>query len=95
MPGKTIWHLTMSLDGFMADQNDSIAWMSAASAPAPLGNAIVPTIGAILAGRHTYDVGITVAEPDGGRPYGGAYSGPVFVLTHEAPRHPPFRRFAS
>jgi dihydrofolate reductase len=85
MPGKTIWHLTMSLDGFMADQNDSIAWMSAASAPAPLGDAIVPTIGAILAGRHTYDVGITVAEPDGGRPYGGAYSGPVFVLTHEAP----------
>ena len=75
----------MSLDGFMADENDSIAWMSAATAPAPLGDAIVPTIGAILAGRHTYDVGITVAEPDGGRPYGGTYSGPVFVLTHEAP----------
>jgi dihydrofolate reductase len=50
--------------------------------PVPIGTALIPTIGAILAGRRTYDGGIT--KP-GLRPYGGAYTGPVFVLTHRDP----------
>jgi dihydrofolate reductase len=83
--GKTIWHLTMSLDGFMADRNGSLAWMRAASAPAPLGQQLVPEVGAILAGRRTYDVGMAASPPDGGKAYGGAYRGPVFVLTHRLP----------
>ena len=86
MNGKTVWHLTMSLDGFMADLDGSLAWMAAAdSAPVPLAERLVPTIGAVLAGRRTYDVGISAERPEDGRPYGGAYTGPVFVLTHHAP----------
>lgn len=45
-----------------------------------MGTALIPTIGAILAGRRTYDGGIDVEDRRG--PNGGAYTGPVFVLTH-------------
>jgi len=79
--GRTIWHLTMSLDGFMADRDGSLAWMPTDAGPVPMGFDIVPTIGAVLAGRRTYDNGINTS---GGEPYGGAYTGPVFVLTHRS-----------
>ncbi len=82
---KTIWHFTMSLDAFLADEHGSVDWMPRDAGPAPLGTALVHTIGAILVGRGTYDAGV-----DGdGAPYGGAYSGPVFVLTtRSAPADP-------
>jgi hypothetical protein len=37
----------------------------------------LPTTGAILGGRNGWDQAI-----DGSRPYGGAWQGPIFVLTH-------------
>ena len=37
----------------------------------------VKTTGAILGGRNGWDQAI-----DGRRPYGGAWQGPIFVLTH-------------
>jgi dihydrofolate reductase len=74
----------MSLDGFMADRDGSLAWFPSDAGPASLGMDLVPTIGAILAGRRTYDVGIRLDPPFGGKPYGGAYLGPVFVLTHRS-----------
>jgi hypothetical protein len=37
----------------------------------------IATTGAILGGRHGWDQAI-----DGSRPYGGAWQGPIFVLTH-------------
>jgi dihydrofolate reductase len=87
--GRTIWHFTMSLDGFIADRHGTLAWMPTDAGPAPMGNDLVPTIGAILAGRRTYDLGVRAEPPAGGRPYGGAYTGPVFVLTHRtAPAAP-------
>ena len=79
MSGRTIWHFTMSLDGFLADRDGSLAWLPADAVPVPMGTALVPGIGAVLAGRHTYDLGLS-EEPY--RPYGGAYTGPVLVLTH-------------
>jgi dihydrofolate reductase len=82
MTGRTIWHMTMSLDGFMADDRGSLEWMPTDAGPVPMGTDLIPAIGAILAGRRTYDGGIT--RP-GLRPYGGAYTGPVFVLTHRDP----------
>jgi dihydrofolate reductase len=82
MAGRTIWHLTMSLDGFMADDRGTLEWMPTDAGGVPIGTALIPTIGAIVAGRRTYDGGI--ARP-GLRPYGGAYAGPVFVLTHRDP----------
>jgi dihydrofolate reductase len=77
---QTIWHFTMSLDGFLADRHGSVDWMPTDAGPAPMGTALIPTIGAILVGRGTFDAGI---DSDAA-PYGGAYTGPVFVLTTRA-----------
>lgn len=85
MTGRTIWHFTMSLDGFIADRDGSLAWMPADAGPAQMGHDLVPSVGAILVGRRSYDVGIRLNPPAGGKPYGGRYTGPVLVLTHRRP----------
>lgn len=77
--GRTIWHVTISLDSFMADRDGSLAWFPTDAGAMPMGTDLVPRIGAILTGRRTHDT------PGDGKPYGGAYTGPVFVLTHRAP----------
>lgn len=41
--------------------------------------------GAMLVGRNTYDVGQRDVGKPTGEPYGGAWSGPEFVLTHRPP----------
>ncbi|HZC71680.1 MAG TPA: dihydrofolate reductase family protein [Jatrophihabitans sp.] len=88
--GRTIWHVAMSLDGFTTDRDGSAtAWLPKDAGPARMGLDLVPSIGAILAGRRSYDLGIKLDPPRGGRPYGGAYTGPVLVLTHRAPPDPP------
>lgn len=58
-----------------ADENDEV-------------NELLPQIGAVLAGRHTYDVGASQTRAEFQRPYGGAFDGPVFVLTHNPPKDP-------
>jgi len=83
MAGKVLYHVTMSLDGFIAGPGDSMDWLVSYRGPAPAGaDEVIRTTGAVLAGRRLYDQGLS--QP-GQRPYGGAWSGPVFVLTH----HPP------
>jgi dihydrofolate reductase len=49
---------------------------------------IITATGAILAGRRTYDVGRRDADKATGEAYGGAWSGPQFVLTHRPPQDP-------
>jgi dihydrofolate reductase len=49
---------------------------------------LIPRIGAVLAGRRTYNVGAGQAHPQFRRPYGGAFDGPIFVLTHNPPKDP-------
>jgi dihydrofolate reductase len=44
----------------------------------------VETTGAVLAGRNGWDAAV-----DGARPYGGAWNGPIFVLTHHPHDAPP------
>src|ERR1035441_10462036 len=47
----------------------------------PMGREVMERTGAILAGRRGFDLGIRAGA--GPRAiYGGAWSGPVFVLTH-------------
>jgi dihydrofolate reductase len=91
--GRTVWHITMSLDGFIAGPDDSMQWAFDAFehyGPAGMGDEIMRSTGAIFAGRHWYDV--AAARYDGvAGIYGGAWTGPVFVLTHrpdEAPDDP-------
>ncbi|WP_107083839.1 dihydrofolate reductase family protein [Streptomyces viridochromogenes] len=76
--GKVLWHFTMSLDGFVAGPNHTMDWMmTGVSHRSGLADEYAQTTGAVLGGRDGWD-----AYPDAGAIYGGAWQGPVFVLTH-------------
>jgi hypothetical protein len=49
---------------------------------------IIAGTGAMLARRRTYEAGKRDAGKTSGEAYGGAWSGPQFVLTHEPPDDP-------
>ena len=76
--GQVLWHFTMSLDGFVAGPNHAMEWMTGFSFRPGLVGEYVETTGAVLGGRAGWDV----AREGGHRPYGGAWEGPIFVLTH-------------
>lgn len=78
---KVLWHFTMSLDGFVAGPNHSMDWMTGFSSRPGLVEEYVETTGAILAGRAGWDVD-REGWDHGHRPYGGAWTGPIFILTH-------------
>jgi len=67
----------MSLDGFIAGPGDAMDWVFANAAV----EEVIQTTGAILAGRRTYDTGRRDAGKPSGAAYGGAWTGPLFVLT--------------
>jgi dihydrofolate reductase len=75
--GKVLWHFTMSLDGFVAGPGHSMDWMAGTTHRPGLTEEYTGTTGAVIGGRNGWD-----AFPDAGNLYGGAWSGPVFVLTH-------------
>lgn len=83
--GKVVVHRTMSLDGFIAGVDDAMEWIFeyVTSDGVP---EMIATTGAILAGRRTYEVGRRDAGKETGEAYGGAWSGPQYVLTHEPPQ---------
>jgi dihydrofolate reductase len=84
--GKVIWHTMMSVDGFIAGPDDDMGWVfEADGGSGDTVDEIVRSIGALLVGRRTQDV------EDRLQPgfYGGAYSGPFFVLRHDLPAEPP------
>jgi len=66
-----------SLDGFVAGPNHAMDWMTGLSVEPGLIEQYTRTTGAVLAGRDGFDSAIGDA-----RPYGGAWRGPIFVLTH-------------
>ena len=78
---KIIWHVTMSVDGFIAGRDDAMEWAFKSSHNTALVDEIRQATGAILGGRRWYDA--ATAKYDGvAGIYGGAWTGPVFVLTH-------------
>jgi dihydrofolate reductase len=83
--GAVLWHTTMSLDGFIAGSDDAMDWAYAYGGPNATVDGVVQSTGAIVLGRRTYEV----EDRDRGGFYGGAWSGPSFVLTHEAPASVP------
>jgi dihydrofolate reductase len=90
MPTNVIWHVTMSVDGFIAGPADEMEWGFRYGKPGPMGNEVIARTGAILAGRRGFDLG-TKPGRQGRGIYGGAWSGPMFVLTHhpdDAPEMP-------
>lgn len=75
--GKILCHFLMSLDGFVAGPNHEMDWMTGFSVRPGLVGEYIETTGAVLAGRDGFDSAIGDS-----RPYGGAWTGPIFVLTH-------------
>ena len=78
---KVLWHISMSLDGFIAGPGDDMGWLSDYFGPNLTADEAVSQIGALLIGARTYRDAKTVE----GKVYGGAWTGPQFVLTHAAP----------
>lgn len=84
--GKLLWHTMMSLDGFIAGPNDDMRWMSGFDAGEnETVQEILGSTGALLVGRRTQDI----EDRDQPGFYGGAFSGPFFVLRHDPPAEPP------
>ena len=87
--GKVLWHTMMSLDGFIAGPNDEMEWMSGIDGGEGRKiDEVLGSTGALLVGRRTQDV----EDRDQPGFYGGAYTGPFFVLRHDPPADPPTRR---
>lgn len=84
--GIVLWHVTMSLDGFIAGPGDTMDWIFKYPGPNAEVDDVIRTTGAVLVGRRSYEVGRDEnAHLETQKPYGGAWTGPQFVLTH----HPP------
>lgn len=84
--GKLLFHTMMSLDGFTAGPNDDMQWVFGIDGgPSPTVDEVLRSTGALLVGRRTQDVEDRIQHGF----YGGAFSGPFFVLRHDPPREPP------
>ena len=86
---KVLWHITMSLDGFVAGPDDDMGWLFRCRFD-PDPQFVLRTldqIGAVLIGHRTYHGGDgdQGAKTEKGEPYGGAWHGPQFVFTRDDP----------
>ena len=75
--GKVLWHFSMSLDGFVAGPDHAMDWLTGFTGRDGIIDEYTSTTGAVLGGRTGWDL-----YPDPSTVYGGAWQGPVFVLTH-------------
>jgi dihydrofolate reductase len=84
---KVLYSATMSLDGFIAGPGGDMSWLTEHIGPNPTVDELIGNIGALLVGNRTFrgdDPHRGDAEKEG-KPFGGGWSGPQFVLTHNAP----------
>lgn len=95
-------HASMTLDGFIAGPDDEMSWLleHRADTPPPEAIRVKAATGAILCGRRGFDLDAKYAEGDAqfAEPFGGGWSGPIFILTHhpeDVGEHPDHYRFVS
>jgi len=74
--GALLWHVSMSLDGFITGPGDSMEWVMGreAGSQSAMAEDFMKSIGALLAGRRWYDVATSRFQGVEGL-YGGAWSG--------------------
>lgn len=77
VPGRVVWSFALSLDGFVAGPGHSMDFLQGATVEEGFIPRAIASTGAVLAGRDGFDSAIGDS-----RPYGGAWHGPIFVLTH-------------
>lgn len=82
----TVWHTVVSVDGFIARPHDDMTWIFDLMTPDDeTAREVAASLGALVVGGRTQRV------EDRDRPgfYGGAFTGPFFVLRHDPPAEPP------
>jgi dihydrofolate reductase len=86
---KLLYAAACSLDGFIAGPGGDMQWMNRLPGGNEIGRELVPKIGALLVGHNTWggDDPNRGTEKEG--PFGGAWSGPQFVLAHQPPADQP------
>ena len=86
---KLLYSCTMSLDGFIAGPGGDMSWLTEHIGPNPLVDEVIGKIGALLVGNRTFRGDDPHRGTDKeGKPFGGGWTGPQFVLTHHAPDTP-------
>jgi dihydrofolate reductase len=80
-----VLHVAMSLDGFIAGPGHDMSWTGGAEydTSSPFADDVARATGAVLAGRGWYEAATAAGEDAVAGIYGGAWSGPVIVLTHD------------
>jgi dihydrofolate reductase len=87
--GKMLYSVTMSLDGFIAGAGGDMSWLTPYLGPNPAVTELIDQIGALLVGNRTFGGDDPHKGTDAeGKPFGGGWTGPQFVLTHRAPAAP-------
>ncbi|MEV1172357.1 dihydrofolate reductase family protein [Nonomuraea sp. NPDC049784] len=87
--GKVLYSATMSLDGFIAGPAGDMSWLTEHIGPNPMVEEVIAEIGSLLVGNRTFRGDDPHKGTDKeGKPFGGGWSGPQFVLTHDAPATP-------
>jgi dihydrofolate reductase len=83
-----LYSVTMSLDGFIAGVGGDMSWLADHAGPDLAAEELCRRTGSLLVGRRTYDGDDPNAGTDSEGAFGGAWSGPQFVLTHRPPAEP-------
>jgi dihydrofolate reductase len=87
---KVLYSASMSLDGFIAGPGGDMSWLTEHLGPNPVVADLIPQIGALLVGHRTFGGDDPHRGTErAGKPFGGGWDGPQFVLTHTAPSHAP------
>lgn len=84
---RLLYSGTVSLDGFLAGPDGDMSWAAEHFGPNPMVDALIVDLGALLVGNRTFggDDPYKGVEEREGKPFGGGWSGPQIVLTHNPP----------
>lgn len=86
---KLLYGASMSLDGFIAGAGGDMSWLAKVEGgPNPIVRELIDGIGSLLIGNRTFHGDDPNKGTDREGPFGGAWSGPQFVLTHHVPDTP-------
>ncbi len=78
MKQRTLWHVTMTLDGFIAGPDHDMGFLAGVEHTPGVAERYAEATGAIVAGRRWFDAHGHRPES---RPYGGRWNGKLYVLT--------------
>jgi len=85
---KVLYSAAMSLDGFIAGPVGDMSWMRPYDGPNPQVDEVQQEIGALLIGNTTFHGDDPNKGTDAEGAFGGTWTGPSFVLTHDTGQPP-------